>query len=768
MLLRTSDFGLRTFRHLCSSMDYQLQFRKFISSQYLYTGIRITMGVIIPAFLLYRYGLLVDLIALPLGALFISLTDNPGPIEHRRNGMLVATLLSFVVLVVAGYSRGYPVLIIIELIVFGFIFTLIGVFGNRSNSIGLIALLIFILNVDLPRVQNVLEQAAYFVGGGLWYTFLSLVLYTLRPYRVIQQLLGEYIMEIADYLQTRKLFYEKDRNLSSIYKQLMQHQVKIHLHQEELRHTLYTTRKYLSESTAKGRVLMMMFLDSIDLVERIMTSQQDYELLHKQFGETGILEKYKEHIDLLSRELRNIGLALQSTFPYKSDVNIEEKLEEITSAFFELRDQQLSSENFEGFIRLRHILYSLQDITERIKRLETYTTFDKKLSKQYRQTVDLDKFISPERINLQLLASNISLKSSIFRHAVRLVIALVVGYIVSLLFPLGHGYWILLTIGVILKPAYSITRQRNVQRLIGTFIGVAIGFAILYLTNQSGPLFIAMMISMIVAYSFLKLNYTVSSVGITIFVLLNFHFLSGGSIQHLLIDRVIDTVIGSAIAYLVSHFVLPAWEHQKIDEYVQEALKANRKYFMEVTRAYLGEPADITSFKISRKEAFVALANLSDNFQKMLSEPKSQQRSMEDYHQFVAASHMLTSYIASLSYYVQRNTLNARPDDFRELVQHGDRLFETAIHLMEKGEMPIAQPARVPMNEKVEKLVEQRKMELASGIINNEQSVRKKLSELKTVVEQFHLIYANLGEQIKIISKIKDIKLPALQTAEQN
>jgi uncharacterized membrane protein YccC len=513
---------------------------------------------------------------------------------------------------------------------------------------------------------------------------------------------------------------------------------------------------------------MMMFLDSIDLVERIMTSQQDYELLHKQFDETGIIEKYKKHIDLLARELRNIGLAIQSTTIYRSNVNIEAELEEVSRAFFAMRDQQLSSENFEGFIRLRHILFSLQDVTERIKRLETYTSFDKKLSRQYRHTVDLDKFISPEKINHRLLASSITLKSSIFRHSVRLVIALVAGYIVSLLFPLGHGYWILLTIGVILKPAYSITRQRNVQRLVGTFIGVAIGFAVLFITNENGPIFITMLIAMIVAYSFLKLNYAVSSAGITIFVLFNFHFLSGGNVQHLLVDRVLDTVIGSAIAYLVSNFVLPAWEHQKIDEYILEALKSNRKYFAEVSHAYLGEPADITSFKFSRKEAFVSLANLSDNFQRMLSEPKSQQRNMEHYHQFVAATHMLTSYIASLSYYAQRNAFTGKADDFRDLVAHGDRLFDHAIQLMDGNEAILPTPARMPMNEKVQQLTEQRKMELASGMLDNEQSVRKKLSELKTVVEQFHLIYSNLEEEIKIICQIKGITPPVLQTAEQN
>src|SRR4030095_4201504 len=90
---------------------------------------------------------------------------------------------------------------------------------------------------------------------------------------------------------------------------------------------------------------------------------------------------------------------------------------------------------------------------------------------------------------------------------------------------------------------------------------------------------IAMLVSMLVAYSFLKLNYAVSSAGITIFVLLNFHFLSSAGVQPVLVDRLLDTAIGSVIAWFVSHFVLPVWEHEKIDEYIIEAIKTNREYY---------------------------------------------------------------------------------------------------------------------------------------------------------------------------------------------
>src|SRR3954463_4065103 len=112
-------------------MDYQGQFKKFITSQYLYAGMRITAAFIIPAIILYQNGLLATMMAVPLGALFVSLTDNAGPLQYRRNGMLVSILVNFIVVVITGFSRSVPWLIGIEIILFGFIFSSIGIFGAR-------------------------------------------------------------------------------------------------------------------------------------------------------------------------------------------------------------------------------------------------------------------------------------------------------------------------------------------------------------------------------------------------------------------------------------------------------------------------------------------------------------------------------------------------------------------------------------------------------------------------------------------------------------
>ncbi len=734
-------------------MNYQLELRKFISSQYLYTGLRITAGVIIPALILYHYGMLAGMISIPLGALFVSLTDNPGPISHRRNGMLVAIGVNFLVAVITAYSRVSPFMIGVEIIVFGIFFSLIGIYGNRANTIGLMALIVFILNIDPTQQSMPLQRGFYLTIGGAWYAFMSLTLYTLRPYRPIQQLLGESLMETTIYLRTRALFYSKARDNESIFQQLMLHQVNIHNHQLELREMLFTTRRELSESTRKGRVLMMMFLDSIDLMERIMTSQQDYDVLHQQFDDTNIIDEFRDNILVQANELHHIGLAVQGGNVYASGQDLDARLQQSKDAFLALRATRLNADNVEGFIRLRHILNSLEDITQRIKRLEAYTTYDKQLSREYKRDVEVEKFVSHQEISPNLLVDNLSIKSGTFRHALRLTIALLSGYIISLLFPISHGHWILLTIAVILKPAYSITRRRNVQRLIGTFVGAGIGFLILLGFHDHAIIFIIMLASMIVSYSLLKLQYTVSTASLTVFILLMFYFLNPTNLDAIIIDRVIDTVVGSAIAYIVSSFVMPAWEYEQIEEFVRNAIAANRDYFLTVAQVFTGkQAADLTAYKMARKDAFVALANLSDIFQRMLSEPKNQQPNLRQYHQFVAASHLLTSHIAALSYYAARFGSKYAQEDFAPMTREIKKQFDLGLSIVDKGNVQLpAEPARLPLQKKVQQLLTQRKKEINEGIESEMQTVRKTLSELKTITDQFELIYANLVEQIKIL-----------------
>jgi uncharacterized membrane protein YccC len=423
----------------------------------------------------------------------------------------------------------------------------------------------------------------------------------------------------------------------------------------------------------------------------------------------------------------------------------------------------MNHDNMEDFIMLRQILNSLQDVTERVKKLHRATRYEADVSKDYKLEVEADDFTPRQDYHPRILLDNLSLKSSHFRHAVRVTLGLLAGYTASLFFELGHGYWILLTIAVILKPAFSITKQRNIHRIGGTILGVVTGFLFLYLIDDGTVLFFLMMIAMILAYSFLKINYFVASTSITLYVILSFDFLSPQHVTSVLQDRVIDTVIGSVIAYVISSYVLPVWEHSQINQYIKEALNANRKYFDLVAAKFTGKQLDINELKLLRKNAIIAMANLSDNFQKMLSEPKRQQLNMEEYHQFVATSHMLTSYIASLSTYAQTLEYSEFSVEFEMMIRQIDRQLQAATDIIDGKSANSLEIVResLPQNQRLVELLTKRKKEIKElGIEKADQSpARKMLSDLKTINGLFELISTITIDEIKILQKIKTVKV---------
>src|SRR5690606_33515723 len=122
-----------------------------------------------------------------------------------------------------------------------------------------------------------------------------------------------------------------------------------------------------------------------------------------------------------------------------------------------------------------------------------------------------------------------------------------IGYLLSLVINVGnHSYWILLTIMVILKPGFSLTKQRNFQRLIGTIIGGVGGALILILVTDQTSLFVLLLLFMVATYSLIRINYIVSVMFMTPYILIMFSFLDMNTLT-ILRERIIDTLIGSGL-----------------------------------------------------------------------------------------------------------------------------------------------------------------------------------------------------------------------------
>lgn len=732
------------------------EFKKFITGYNWYAGVRLAIAVMLPSIVLYHYGLLIPYLLFPFGIFMLGISDTPGAFQRRIGALLIGIVALFFIGLIAGLSREIFWLSVIILMLLGIICSLVGIYGTRMTNIGNSCLIAAIFFMDKHFVPgHILLNATYMAVGGIFYFIVFILSYKVKPYKLIQQMLGENIIEGANLLAVRSQFYFKEREEKAIVDKIMREQVILREQQEQLREIVLKTRELTNESTIKSRMFLMMFLECIDLFELIINSQQNYKQLHQSFDDIGILEEFGEYIAYLSKELQEIGLAVQGGKKLTMPAEIEEGFKKCQKAFYQLRAQTMNAENMEQFIMLRQSLYAIQDLMERVKRFYLATSFDKRLLNDFQLNNEkLQLFLPKQVYGFQMLWDNFSLKSGMFRHAIRVAIALMVGYLIAHIFDFEHGYWIMMTTVIVLKPSYSLARQKNINRISGTVVGALISLIIIYFCKTQPPLFIFLCIGTLIASSFSRVNYFIYAIGITIMVVISFGFLSPNGIDEVLLIRLVNSVIGGVIGYLASRLILPNWENKLAHGFMVEMIEANRKYFSATMHVFTDKTADLTELKLYRKNVFIALANLSDNFQRMLSDPKKQRQNLQKILAFVATSHTISSYLVGLALYAERTKNKYNPEDFSETAKLIAYNFDVVYNnLLPKGNAKnLTINAYLPKNKKLVELLDSQRQLLSntSGSDGSAISIRKTITDYQTINSLFDLINTVICEEAKI------------------
>lgn len=659
----------------------------FVLSQYFGDGLRITFGVVLPSLILAQFDLLKIGITFSLGAVCASIADSPGPISHRRNGMFLTiglvTIISLLTSLVglSVYTLGAFV------VALSFLCSMLYVYGPRAASMGVAALLVMIIGIDDVRpINEILFYSLYIFLGGVWYALLSLSIYQIMPYRLARLSLAESISEVANFMRIKSGFYKEGMDYDENYKKLIEAQITVNEKLDAVREQLFKNPKIVQENSQEGRLLLVIFVDMVDLYEQIMSTFYNYQKLHKQFDHTGILVDFEHILNLLSEQIDEISESLKDGSKPEINLLLPRKLNSLKIKIETFTENDIIS--VIGLQALKNIEVNIENIFNRIKKINGYfrAKEQKKLSRNGVQTT---AFTTSQVYDLDTFLDNLNLKSENFRHALRVSGMMLVGFIIAQSTQLLHSNWILLTIMVIMKPAYSLTKERNLDRLFGTIGGALIGMLILNYITDRYWLFGILLICMLGTYSFQRKTYLVSVVFMTPFILILFDFLGMGS-RALLIERVYDTAIGGGLAFIGSYVLLPHWEHKKLKNTLIEMLEANLAYYHQVSQMYFGEEYQRVTYKIVRKEVFVRSANLASGLQRMVSEPKHKQMSIKEIHKFSVLNHLLSSYVATLALY-SREHFESLPsfDKLVEITANTELLMKEAIKIIEKSDFVI-------------------------------------------------------------------------------
>lgn len=640
--------------------------KQFLLGQYFYDGFKITFGVLLPSIICHQLGYLQTGITISLGALIISITDNPGPAIHKRNAMMITNVGVFIMALIIGFTNDFPILLGIEITFFFFFFSMFTLYGVRASSVGIAILLVMILGIDqhLKPFDSFLH-AVYLLLGGVWYMLFSMILVQVAPFRAAQQTLGKCMQEVAKFILLKGNYYDKNADIVDNNQKIFAQQTAVNNSLEEVREILFKTREILKDSSPTGKKMILTFIDLVDLYEQATESHLKYDEIHQKYGDLKILINFKNTIVNVANEISYIGTCIHnnevpSKFPLSSQLLIG-----IKSQIDGLDQKQVHTVTLKkALVNLRNIVMRLEQIYDHQKANLTIEPTRKK---------ELKRFTTSQDFDVQILLKNISFKSEIFRHSIRVAIVCLIAFIFARQFYTGqYSYWILLTILVILKPAYSLTKKRNYERTIGTVIGGLIGIVILHFVHDQTVKFMILLVFMLLSYSFMRLHYIVSVLFMTPFIVIAFSFLGQADDLMLVKERIFDTFLGAGAAILASYFILPSWESKKIKTTMSEMLVKNMHYFIKTFEKSDEEYSTQVAQRLARKELYVASSNLASAFERMMNEPKRKRQNVNEVNKFILLNNLFSSKVAAISQLIQQNETMSEQQirEFRKVI-HG-------------------------------------------------------------------------------------------------
>jgi uncharacterized membrane protein YccC len=210
-----------------------------------------------------------------------------------------------------------------------------------------------------------------------------------------------------------------------------------------------------------------------------------------------------------------------------------------------------------------------------------------------------------------------------------------------------------LTIVIILRPSFSMTKQRRSDRIVGTVIGCVITALIIRYMDYPPLILAILVLSTVATPTFIYVRYRYTAIAVSIMILLQMHLLAPAN-HELVVERLVDTFVGALVATGFS-FVLANWEYQSLPRLVLGVLEANLRYMEASFDLLQGKGRNDMAYRAERKYLMDSLGALSAALMRMLDEPARVQRAVEDINLFIVQNYLLVAHVAALRLILRRH-----------------------------------------------------------------------------------------------------------------
>ena len=728
------------------------QIQKFTDSAYFTNALKVTIAAVIPVLLFTFLGNFEIGFTIAVGAFLTYPSDIPSSLKDKIQGVFVAVLLISGANLLVNLTYPYSWIFYPFLAILIFFVSMLSVFGRRATVVSFSVLLsVSLAFAHLGTGWELVQHVLLLFAGGMFYLLISLLFNYIWPYRYLELQISECIKLTAKYLKLRGDLWNPYADKKAIIEKQLHLQVELNEIHQNIREVLISN---YSGSSNQNRKLLIVFISLLEILELALSTSFDHNRLHKKFEKhPKVLLTYQTLAYNLASSLKRLSKGVKNKNKFVPKNNLIKDLNALELAIADYSANLAEIEASEGVFMLTTMLQYAEKQVEKIKIVQR--AFSSKISSHdfNGKDNDLEKFLIPQNYLWSNLIENLSFSSTIFRHSLRLTVTILVGLVISKILYFHNEYWILLTIVVIMRPGYGLTKKRSFERIFGTIAGGLIAFGILYFVHNNIIISTLTIICILMGFSFAQTNYKISATFVTMYIVFIFGILTP-NITEVLQYRVVDTLVGSLLAFLANHFLWPSWEFLKIPVYLEESIKANQKYLKEISLFYNKKGEVSTSYRLARKNAFIEIGNLMASFQRMAQEPKSKQKQLPQVYKLAVLNHTLLSSSASLGTYIQSHKTSSASKAFNVVVNTVTKNLDHAVMLLNEDIIDEAEKTdKVDLALRFTELKNIRARELKEGIPMDEEAFQLKMQEAQLVIEQL-IWLTNLSENILKTTKL--------------
>lgn len=586
------------------------------------------------------------LIPLFLGIIASALAETDDSWQGRLNALAVTLVCFSIAALSVELLFPYPWIFAISLALATFCLTMLGALGERYGAIASATLILSVytmIGVDQRggAVSDFWHEPLLLVAGAAWYGVLSVLWQALFSNQPVQQSLARLFRELGRYLKLKSSLFEPIRQLDVEARRLELAQqngrvvAALNAAKEIILHRVGNGRP----GSKVSRYLKLYFLAQ-DIHERASSSHYPYNALAEAFFHSDVLFRCQRLLRQQGKACQALAESIQLRQPFIYDDSFAEALGDLNASLEHLRIQ--SNPAWRGLLR------SLRALAANLSTLDRLLG-DASNPDSLADATDsnlLDRAPRNLKEMWTRLRTQMTPTSLLFRHALRLSLALTVGYGMLHAIHASQGYWIILTTLFVCQPNYGATRRKLGQRIIGTAISLTVAWALFDLFPS--PLVQSMfaIAAGLVFFINRTTRYTLATAAITLMVLFCFNQVGDG--YGLFLPRLFDTLLGSLIAGLAVFLFLPDWQGRRLNKVLANTLTCNSIYLRQIMQQYAAGKSDDLAYRLARRNAHNADAALSTTLANMLMEPGHFRKEADVGFRFLVLSHTLLSYLSGL------------------------------------------------------------------------------------------------------------------------